>query len=578
MDTRRLPHAGLVALLVFVVAPTFAATVPPAGERPELVGPALAEPAAGVPRMLANQRYAARGASLEAMARDFLAVHAQRLALADPGLADLELKAVRQGKAIDVVRFRQTADGLPVYGSEIAVSMNRRGEVIYVVNDYRPLLGTFAETPQLSASAARQAALAALGVDGELSYAQSDLMVFPGADRARLVRVERLVPTGRPTGDWEVILDAASGELLSIADRAAYVDGTGQAFLPDPLSSAGATYNTPAGMYFDNSDADAAELLAEIGSVTLRDITFNGAVYSLVGPYADCRDNLESPNIPCTTPATSDFSVNSRSNDFFEHQNVYYHIDTFLRYLNETLGVPVHPFGYAGGVRYDAHGLNGDDNSHYVSSTQILAFGDGGVDDAEDADVVIHELGHGIHHWVTNGGLSQVQGLSEGLGDYFAISYSRSFAGQWTPPAPQFDWTFSWDGHNPFWGGRLTNWNDNHLYPNNLTGVIHTDGQFWASCGIDVAELIGLEAMDEAMVEGISMTGGSTNQAQAAQAVIQAAAELGYGATTLATMASIYNDSSGGFGCNYGVTVPPTVVFTDDFERGNTSRWSDVSP
>ena len=91
-----------------------------------------------------------------------------------------------------------------------------------------------------------------------------------------------------------------------------------------------------------------------------------------------------------------------------------------MRYMNLTLGVTVHPTAYPGGVQYDPHGLNGVDNSHYTSGPEQLAFGEGGVDDDEDADVIVHELGHGIHDWVTNNGLSQVQGLSEGLGDYFA--------------------------------------------------------------------------------------------------------------------------------------------------------------
>ena len=50
----------------------------------------------------------------------------------------------------------------------------------------------------------------------------------------------------------------------------------------------------------------------------------------------------------------------------------------------------------------------------------MINFGEGGVDDAEDADVILHELGHGIHDWITNGSLSQVDGLSEGMADYWA--------------------------------------------------------------------------------------------------------------------------------------------------------------
>src|SRR5690606_28354314 len=121
---------------------------------------------------------------------------------------------------------------------------------------------------------------------------------------------------------------------------------------------------------------------------------------------------------------------------------------------NETLGVPVDPTQYAGGVQYDPRGFNGADNSSYSSGTGRLRFGEGGVDDGEDPDVVIHELGHGVHDWLGIGSLSQIEGLSEGSGDYLAVSWMRSFD-LWAPTDPQYNWVFGWDGHNPFWGGRV---------------------------------------------------------------------------------------------------------------------------
>lgn len=87
-----------------------------------------------------------------------------------------------------------------------------------------------------------------------------------------------------------------------------------------------------------------------------------------------------------------------------------------MRYIHFDLGIAVRPTKYEGGVRFDPHANNGGDNSYYDSLTQQLAFGEGGVDDAEDADVVIHELTHGLHDWLTGGtgaGVSQVDGLSE---------------------------------------------------------------------------------------------------------------------------------------------------------------------
>ena len=574
---RRIPILVL-AVSSFLLSLAPAAAVKPKSDLPESPGAAFAAPATGAKAALVNLREPAAGGDFETMARSVLARHAAALGLASD--ADLELQSVRRGKAIDVVRFRQRAAGLPVLRGGIAVSFNRGGEAIFVASDLRPVLGdrgalaAAAGASHLAREAARGVAIARLGASGAYNVDRTTLEIFPGADGARVVWVSRLAPQGEPVGDWEVLVDAASGEVLRVEDRALYDDGQGQAFLPDPLSSAGATYGDTG--FVDGSDANTTQLTGEIFEVTLRDLTFSGS-YSLKGPYADCQGTLESPSVACTTSADTDFRLvpASRESDLFEEMNVYYHLDTFLRYINETLGIPVLPFQYVGGVKFDPHGLSGADNSHYTSAG-ILAFGDGGVDDSEDADVVIHELGHGIHDWVTNGNLSQTDGLSEGVGDYFAVSYSRTFGGQWTPGDAQYNWVFSWDGHNPFWAGRLTNWNDGHLYTPGMGGL-HTTGQFWASCNIDIAEIIGYDVVDEAMIEGLSMTGSTANHAVAAQAVMQAAAELGYGAATLATMAGIYNTNSGSAGCNYSVTIPGGPIFSDDFERGNASRWSLVS-
>ena len=71
-------------------------------------------------------------------------------------------------------------------------------------------------------------------------------------------------------------------------------------------------------------------------------------------------------------------------------------------------------------------------------------------------------------------------------------------------------------------------------------------------------DVIGGEIMDKAYFEGLSMTGGSTNQQAAAQAVINAAAALGYSAGQIQAFADAYNSGNAGghAGCSYNVTVP----------------------
>src|SRR6185312_11869865 len=216
------------------------------------------------------------------------------------------------------------------------------------------------------------------------------------------------------------------------------------------------------------------------------------------------------------------------------------------------------PLHHPGGIHYDPHGFGGADNSQYSSAGENLTLGQGGVDDAQDADVIIHELGHGIHDWITNGHLSQTEGLSEGVGDYNAGSYSRDWPNQWTPSDTPYFWTFSWDGHNPFWAGRVTNYELAHTYAQARNQEIHTAGQYWASCNLLVRDVIGGAVMDKAYFEGLSMTGSNTNQMAAAQAVIDAAAALGYTQAQIDAFADAYNSGNAGghAGCTYNVTVP----------------------
>lgn len=219
------------------------------------------------------------------------------------------------------------------------------------------------------------------------------------------------------------------------------VNGLGYVFDPDPISSGRGRYGNSG--FQDSNDMDSATLRQQLIEVTLNDITFKNNQYFLSGPYAEIVDT-DGPFDGIFEQGNSDFR-HTRSHDSFEAVNCYYHIDHLMRYINEDLGIDLMPYQYSTGVKCDPHAASGDDNSYYDQSDGIVNFGEGGVDDAEDPDVILHELAHGIHDWLTNGGLSQVNGLSEGFGDYIANSYSRS-KGHFTADDEEYYWIFKWDG------------------------------------------------------------------------------------------------------------------------------------
>ncbi len=486
----------------------------------------------GVPRSLANENYRVRPADPETMARQYLSENASKLRLSDAGLGDLFVRAIRTTPAGTTVRFEQRVGGIPVLAPDVAVTIDPASKVTFVMNGYEPGVSIATNRTAMDEEAATQLVIDRLGVTDKPAFEKARLVVVPDGKSARLAYDVRVVPSTEPHGDWQGLVDANNGELFRLQDISLHVDGSGHVFDPDPLAAALATYGQPG--YTDAGDADSPQLTAARSLVTLRDITdMGGGNYKLQGPWATIVDT-ESPFKGLFIQAGTNFQ-STRANDLFEATNCYYHVDHMMRFINVTLGIPVVPFQYAGGVRFDPSGLSGADNAHYTPSSGVIAFGEGGVDDAEDGGVVIHELGHGLHDWLTVGSLSQVNGLSEGTGDYIAASYARS-KNQWTPADAPYQWTFRWDGHNEFWPGRITNYGA--LYPGGLTGAIHTDGQIWATCLMRIWNLIGRNKMDKALYAGLAMTNSSTNQNQAAQAVLQAAISMGYTSAEIGAMAS----------------------------------------
>jgi zinc metalloprotease ZmpB len=535
-------------LFVFAQKPnptrSFEIKLSPENEAWHLLGNMRISDATGYPAAIYQAGYSVNPADPESMARSYLMSNQSLLGLRPNDISNLKLHAIRASQTGHTVRLRQMCNGLPVNkNAEITVHITKNNVVDYLMNGFQ--YGVQMDVPAnlpVSATMARQLVDKQLNLTSTVTDETSQLMVLHHDSKNYLVH-HIVFLAEQPLGEWDAYVDARTGTILKLEDASLYhkseheepnipaatnmlwvvppaVNGSGLIFEPDPLSSATVAY---AGNYVDNSDATNASLEAEQFTVDLLDITLTGTTYSLVGPYAAIQD-FEAPNKGLFTQSSPTFNFN-RAQDGFEAVNTYYHIDNMMRYLNLTLGVTIMPYQYAGGVRFDPSGLSGADNSHYIGSTGRLAFGEGGVDDAEDADVVVHELGHGIHDWITSGGLSQVNGLSEGSGDYWAGSYSRS-VGNWVSSDPAYNWMFNWDGHNPFWGGRILNYTA--VYPGGLVGAIHTDGQIWATAMMNVWNDIGREKSDKAFWLGLDVTNSSTNQNDAANAVYQAAINLGY--------------------------------------------------
>lgn len=482
----------------------------------------------------------AQNTKLESKARAWLTNNAAKVGLSTN--ADLQLKSSRKSISGENLRFNMTIDGVPVYKGDIVVHFNKAEEVTFSTEIARKNISIINTKPSLSLDEAYQKAVLASPPKGEIIHQENKLFVYDNAGENILVyRV--LIESHDKVGSWETIIDAVTGATISVKDIAHYfgkhkdhhsdnfigplnnpidppkkVNGTAYVFDPDPLARAGAIYG---GNYVDGGDATNASLDAARSLVTLEDLEFSNNQYHLKNSYTQIAA-LQAPTTGLFSQTSSDFLFN-RSEQGFEAVNVFWHFTNSLKYINETLGIVCKPTSNGGVVRFDPHGQSGADNSAYYGGGQYLTFGEGGVDDAEDADVVLHELGHGIHDWISDGNLSNTQGLSEGSGDYWAVSYKRGL-GLWPSSAPQYNWVFGWDGHNGFWNGRVTNYTGK--YPTNAGGGIHAAGQIWGTTLMRIYDRIGKEKTDRIFLEGLAMTDSSANQQTAAIAVRQAALDM----------------------------------------------------
>lgn len=476
--------------------------------------------------------------------------------------SDINLRFVRKSISGETLRFQQMVNNVPVFDSEIVIHFNPNGQVSFADHNITKEIVQINTIPQITKENAVLISDKEIGVAGMVTFQESKLFVYNKLTTTQLV-YRTVTSFEEKSGSWEVFVDANSGKVISVKDIAIYCGaectnphkhlektsnnkkyfmpkeanstlafqpGTAMVFLSDPLSSAHVAYG---GNYVDGADdTDTAELNAQRVLVNLPQVDNVAGTYKLKSSFVEIK-NLENPNKGLFTQATGNFSF-TRNQDGFEAANVFYHTDNSLRYINQTLGVNciqnVAP-SHAGILWFDPSGVNGDDNSYYTNGT--LTFGEGCVDDGEDGDVIWHELGHGLHDWLTGGSSSQATGLGEGSGDYWAQSHSRAL-NQWTSSDAAYHYMFSWDGHNPCWPGRTTNYSA--LYPGGLTGAIHTDGQIWSTVLMKIWDVIGREKTDKAFLEGLALTDSSTDQQGAAIAVRQAAINMCYTCAEVKTM------------------------------------------
>jgi Zn-dependent metalloprotease len=407
--------------------------------------------------------------------------------------------------------YRQTFQGLPVIDGYYAQHTDRSGKVT-VTDGRRTVPASLRLSPKVGAETAETAAGTALrsAAARRLPSAKRRTVVgAPSAQRAELAvlggRSARLVWRVRGSstaGSTESVVDAATGKVLSIRNRAKNAEGKGRVFEPSP-SVALKTQDLP-----DRDDMNQSVFVPAYRIVPLTNLDGSG---TLSGDWARVT------NDDVATSPTGTFRY-LRKDDRFEQVMAYYHVTSAQSYI-QSLGFE--------DVNNEAQDLSvntfAGDNSFYDPSTDEITFGTGGVDDAEDAEIIWHELGHAIHDDQVPGfgSSSQAGAIGEGFGDYWAATMS-------VPTSDGFDIACvgDWDAVSYTAAPHCLRRIDGSKTTDDVVDQVHADGEIWSRALFDIHQGLGRTEADKVILESQFSYSPDTSFADAATQLVNAAQEL----------------------------------------------------
>ncbi|MFB3738199.1 MAG: M36 family metallopeptidase [Candidatus Velamenicoccus archaeovorus] len=289
--------------------------------------------------------------------------------------------------------------------------------------------------------------------------------------------------------------------------------GVARVFFPNPVASLQDQSLT------DRKDADYPAIQPAYVEVTLTNL--DGSGY-LRGDWANIRGS--------TGPlaySPDDVFLYDRTDDRFEQVMAYYWVTQAQLYVQSLgFGTTYPPVNMESqDIRINQYGV---DNSYSWDKHDVLRFGKGGVDDAEDAEVILHEYGHAIQdsQMTPFGGFGtseEAGAIGEGFGDYWAVTVSAVVAP--TPdPACVADWdSVSYTTSTPHCLRRV---DGDLIYPDDLNGRVHHDGQIWSRALWDIRVALGNVEADTIILDAQFSFAPDTSMPAAAAATVDTAQAL----------------------------------------------------
>ena len=432
--------------------------------------------------------------------------------------------------------YRQMRNGYPVVGGLYARHTDTTGATKghVMIWDGRVNAGPLATTKATVAAATATHAAAAATKGTPITLVKPSLWVLPGAQSHLVWKVS----TYTDSAGYVSYVDAATGKVLksyieSQSDSSAqtkggvhpdrFVSGKARVFDPNPV------VKLQDEDLKDNNDADSAVPKEGYSTRTLGHL--DASKNTLVGKWA---------LVVNSDRATSNNFTYAyfRANDNFEQVMDYYALDTEESYY-QSLGfddVNAEP------QRIEANAM-ADDNSWYLPSQDLIQTGTGGVDDAEDPEVVWHEDGHATQDDQVPGfGRSEQAGaIGEGFGDYMAVTMGQIYGKdtKLTPTTCVMDWDST--SYTPGPKHCLRTTDTDKIYPDDLDGEVHDDGEIWSHALWNMNVALGRDRATTAVIEAQFSFNPRIDMPDAAKLIVDTAKKL-YGTHAAAKTRQAFQD------------------------------------
>jgi hypothetical protein len=482
----------------------------------------------GTPKELWGFRTRASSAPPRTLAKQMLIANHELLGL-DISIRDLNFVRPIQSLGAKHLLFQQSYVDKRIHRAYVTVHMDNENHIYLIKNHAVPKgkLPRNTDFDLTKAQAVSRAKSALRYQSRKLSIADAESMWFP--------RGKRLSPTWRirltvhkPREEWTIFIHARTGQVLSYYDNLALAPkGRGFVFNPSPVTALGnhEALLTEQRTYKKVPD-DAYH------KVVLRDLDHSG--------YLDGKRVTTRP-MKKNRIRRRDYCYDLRSRQAgFEQVMIYYHINEAIRYL-EQLGYRGKKAIFEKPVAVNARGTR-KDQSWYSPHEKMLTFGTGYIDDAEDGETILHELGHAIQDAICpNFGQSlEAAAIGEGFSDYFAASYFADLK-----PEKYQHCVMTWDGlligiDEGLDPPCLRHLKNNLSYRDFVHKVDHEhrNGEIWSGTLWIIREAFGRDNADRIIIESHFQLDGFTTFVRAARAIIDADKNLynGKHKTRLATL------------------------------------------